>query len=52
MYIYIISNETVEVNVVRLLAGYTLYDNEIYKEIREELDTHDLNKIIVDYCEC
>jgi hypothetical protein len=39
IYIYIsyhiISNETVEVNVVRLLAGYKLYDNEIYKEIRE-----------------
>ena len=35
--------------VVCLLAGYKLYDNEIRKEIREELDIYDLNKITVGY---
>ena len=36
-------------NILKLLAGYKLYDNESGKEVGEELDTYDLNKIILDY---
>jgi len=39
----------VDVNILKLLAGYKLYDNESGKEVGEELDTYDLNKIILDY---
>jgi hypothetical protein len=41
--------EKAEMKLLRPVAGYTVYDYKTNEETRKELNTYNLNEIIVDY---